>query len=261
MDPDRHSAEVERSFTAQADAFEDADRNQVFTADARWAFDRLPLRAEDLVLDVAAGTGHAARQLAPAVRAVVAVDATAAMLARGQAAAAAEGVTNIVYLRHHAEALPFLDGSFDVAVCRFALHHLQEPSAVIAEMVRCTRPGGYVALVDLLGDPDPAVAARQDELERRRDRSHARLLSERALRDAVAEAGLELLDLTVRTLRRPLGPWLAQTAPGPDAEREIEAALAAELRGGPVTGLRPERGAHDLSFTQTFGAAVARRPR
>jgi ubiquinone/menaquinone biosynthesis C-methylase UbiE len=87
-----HARRIERAFTTQADAFEDPSRNQVFTGDARWVFERLPLTTDDVVLDVAAGTGHAARQLAATARAVVALDTTEAMLARGQAQAAAEAV-------------------------------------------------------------------------------------------------------------------------------------------------------------------------
>jgi ubiquinone/menaquinone biosynthesis C-methylase UbiE len=59
-----HSQQIERAFTTQAEAFEDASRNRVVTSDARWVFERLALTGEDVVLDVAAGTGHAARQLA-----------------------------------------------------------------------------------------------------------------------------------------------------------------------------------------------------
>jgi SAM-dependent methyltransferase len=90
-----HARRIEQAFTAQAAAFEDPARNQVFTADARWVFERLPLCARDVVLDVAAGTGHAARQLAATARTVVALDATEAMLARGQAQSAAEGRDNV----------------------------------------------------------------------------------------------------------------------------------------------------------------------
>lgn len=83
-----HAGRIERAFTHQAAAFEDATRNRVFTADARWAFDALPRHGDELVLDAAAGTGHAARQLAPSVRAVVALDATEAMLRSLSCAAA-----------------------------------------------------------------------------------------------------------------------------------------------------------------------------
>lgn len=54
-----HAEEINRAFTAQAEAFEDPGRNRVFTADAHWVFERLPMTGDELVLDVAAGTGHA----------------------------------------------------------------------------------------------------------------------------------------------------------------------------------------------------------
>ena len=89
-----HSEAIERAFTQQAEAFEDPSYNRLFTTDSEWLFDRLPLTADDLVLDVAAGTGHVARRMAPKVRAVLAIDATEAMLEagrdRGQARRAAK---------------------------------------------------------------------------------------------------------------------------------------------------------------------------
>ena len=61
---DDHARRVEQAFSLQASAFEDPRFNRVFTSDAEWIFAELPLSAQDLVLDVAAGTGHAARLLA-----------------------------------------------------------------------------------------------------------------------------------------------------------------------------------------------------
>jgi hypothetical protein len=40
-------------------------RNTVFTTNASWAFDRLPRAGDELVINVEARSGHAARQLAP----------------------------------------------------------------------------------------------------------------------------------------------------------------------------------------------------
>jgi ubiquinone/menaquinone biosynthesis C-methylase UbiE len=256
-----HSQQIERAFTTQAEAFEDASRNRVFTSDARWVFERLPLSGQDVVLDVAAGTGHAARQLAATARAVVALDATEAMLARGQAQARAEGRDNVVFMRGDAAALPFLDGSFDVVVSRFAAHHFERPEAVVAEMVRCTRSGGHVALVDLIADEDLAVAEEQNRLERLRDPSHTRMLAAIETHALLTEAGLEEIDLATRPLERPLEPWLEQAQSGEAACHEIRAALRAELDGGPVTGFAP-RVADDgeLWFVQTFGSAIASKP-
>jgi ubiquinone/menaquinone biosynthesis C-methylase UbiE len=93
-----------------------------------------------------------ARQLAPSVRAVVAVDATVAMLEQGRA----RGVPNVIFLRADAAALPFLDASFDVVVSRFAVHHFEEPAMQLAEMRRCVKPRGRLAIADLVADPAAA---------------------------------------------------------------------------------------------------------
>ncbi len=264
-----HAREVERAFTIQADSFEDAGRNQVFTSDARWVFERLPVGPDDLVLDVAAGTGHAARQLAPAVRAVVALDATPAMLARGHAQATVDGIANVVFIPGDAAALPFLDASFDAVVCRFAAHHFEQPDAVVAEMARCVRPGGHVALVDLIAADDPPIAAAQNRLERLRDPSHSRMLSAGELETLLAGAGLRAVDLVVRRLERSLEPWLDQAEVTVQTAAQIRGGLRSELAGGPVTGFAPreDRDAPggdapggELWFTQTFVSAIARRP-
>jgi ubiquinone/menaquinone biosynthesis C-methylase UbiE len=253
-----HARRIERAFTTQADAFEDPSRNQVFTSDARWVFERLPVTADDVVLDVAAGTGHAARQLAATARAVVALDATEAMLARGQAQATDEGRGNVVFMRGDAAALPFLDGSFDVVVSRFAAHHFEAPEAVVAEMARCTRPGGHVALVDLVADREPAVAEEQNRLERLRDPSHTRMLAAIEMQAPAGEAGWRV-DVTAR--------WSAGPRPGsagPDADDvvlDVAAGTGHAARQLAATGFRP-RAADDgeVWFTQTFGSAIAVKP-
>jgi ubiquinone/menaquinone biosynthesis C-methylase UbiE len=256
-----HAQQIEQAFTTQAEAFEDPSRNQVFTSDARWVFERLPLTADDVVLDVAAGTGHAARQLAACARAVVALDATEAMLARGQAQAAAEGRENVVFMRGDAAALPFLDGSFDVVVSRFAAHHFERPEAVVAEMVRCTRPGGHVALVDLVADEDLDVAAEQNRLERLRDPSHTRMLAAIEIQALLTGAGLESIDVATRPLARPLTPWLEQAQTEEAVRDEVRAALRADVDGEAVTGFRPSATDDgELWFVQTFASAIASKP-
>ena len=135
-----HAARIARAFTAQAAAFEDPAVNRPFTTDAAWIAEHVAVGPDDLVLDVAAGTGIVARALAPRARAVVALDATAAMLEAGRAAAASDGIANVVFLLGDATALPFLDASFDVAVTRFSLHHLEEPARARGASARATIP-------------------------------------------------------------------------------------------------------------------------
>ena len=94
----------------------------------------------DRVLDVAAGSGNAAVPAALAGAAVVASDLTPALLEAGRRAAEARGVT-VDWQEADAEALPYDDGTFDVAMScvgiMFAPHH----ATAAGELVRVVRPG------------------------------------------------------------------------------------------------------------------------
>jgi len=247
-----HSEAIERAFTQQAEAFEDSHYNRLFTTDSDWLFERLPLSDDDLVLDVAAGTGHVARRLAPRVRAVVAVDATEAMLEAGRIEAKRAALRNVVFMHADAARLPFLDASFDIVVSRFAVHHFEDPAVQVAEMRRCLRMGGRLAIGDLIADPDPEVAATQNGLERLRDPSHTRMLSLERLAELVGSTDVEFRDV-----ERKLGPWLEQTQTPPEARAEIREALESELAGGPPTGFRPREVEGQLGFLHTAASVIA----
>ncbi len=56
------------------------------------------------------------------------------------------------FAQMHAHALGFSDHSFDLSTLSNALHHLEDPSAAIAEMKRVTRPDGWIIISELRSD-------------------------------------------------------------------------------------------------------------
>jgi ubiquinone/menaquinone biosynthesis C-methylase UbiE len=255
-----HAGAIQRAFTQQAPSFEDPRYLDLFTAQSAWMFAPLELRPDDLLLDVAAGTGHAARALAGSVRCAIALDTTKAMLAEGKDAAERDAIRNMVFMRGDAAALPFPDASFDVVVSRYAVHHFETPDGAVGEMVRCLRDGGRLALADIVADADPAVAAAQNHLERLRDPSHARALALEELTALVQRAGLEIVSVEVRELERRLTTWLDQADAIAAARATIGAELAAELAGGPPTGFRPHERDGEMRFVHRIASVVATRP-
>lgn len=255
-----HTERVREAFSTQAQSFEDERFKRVFTSDARWLFERLALAPEDVLLDVAAGTGHAARSLAPRVRFALAVDLTPAMLDAGKAAAAGAAIDNLLFQIGDAAALPFLEASFDVVLTRFALHHIEDPGAVVREMARCARPGGTVAIGDMVAVDAPGLAVSQNRLERLRDPSHARALGVRELGALCGEAGLEEVVSEVRTIAMPLERWLAQAHTPPASAEVIRAEIRAEIAGGAATGLDPFEQDGVLWLSQPWASLVARKP-
>jgi SAM-dependent methyltransferase len=108
--------------------------------------DACDIKPGDRVLDIAAGTGNAAIPAALAGGDVVATDLTPELLEQGRRQAENDGVA-LSWQEADAEALPFADGEFDVALScvgiMFAPHH----QASADELVRVVRPGGTIGLL------------------------------------------------------------------------------------------------------------------
>jgi ubiquinone/menaquinone biosynthesis C-methylase UbiE len=116
------------------------------------SYARLHLQPGQRVLDVGCGpatdTITLAHLLGPEGR-VVGVDADARMVLTANERAQATGVQNQVTHRvGDALALPFELDQFDATRCERLFEHLIHPEQALAEMVRVTRPGGRVVVLD-----------------------------------------------------------------------------------------------------------------
>jgi len=107
-------------------------------------------------LDLATGTADVAIDLAAsgAARRVVGIDPSAEMLAIGRRKLPARYVDSVVQLAQGAaESLPFDDGRFDAVTMAFGIRNVADRPRALAEMVRVTRSGGRLVILEL-GEPD-----------------------------------------------------------------------------------------------------------
>ncbi len=132
-----------------------------FGQDPRWRrflVSRLPIGPDDVVLDVATGTGAVALEL---VRqkgcSVVGLDQSPEMLdeARRRLLLSAE-TKHVRLVEASARELPFEDATFDGLTSAYLLRYLDDLPAGLGELARVLRPGATAALLDF-GVPPGAL--------------------------------------------------------------------------------------------------------
>ena len=96
------------------------------------------------VLDLGCGGGFMSEALARRGALVTGIDPAASAIAIAERHAAAQGLT-ITYVAASGERLPVPDQSMDHVVCVDVLEHVTDLGAVLDEISRALRPGGYLA--------------------------------------------------------------------------------------------------------------------
>jgi len=204
----------------------------------------------DRVVDLACGPGTLALQFARQVRWVCGVDLTPAMLHRARGTAQADGLDNLAFTLGDAQALPFADGSLDISVTSYSLHHMPDPSRVVGEMARVVKRGGRVGIIDIVVPEDPARAEAANRIEIARDVSHTRSLGRKDFDDMIADAGLRILASEVHEIPRMFDHWMqvagwSRGDPAYIETRELmEATMADDFAGfhprfAPASGKSP----------------------
>jgi ubiquinone/menaquinone biosynthesis C-methylase UbiE len=215
-------------------AFSVAQWHQRYTQQAQWSASlraylmaQIGIQPSTIMLDVGCGTGVLEKDLMSQYQTRVFgldLDAQALQFARTYAPSS-------IFISGDAIALPFASGNFDITFCHFVLLWIQDVHQALAEMVRVTRPNGYVIA---LAEPDYGGRIDYpDELSQLGRWQQESLLQQganpcmgRELRALFHQSGLKNVEAGVMG-----GQW-ADVNPGIENQLEWDV-IAADLSGNP----------------------------
>jgi len=262
-----HLDKIRERFTATADEF---SRNVRVTraAEAELVAERatagLTSASKMTAIDLACGPGTFTRPLAAHVERAIGADLTPAMVEKARAEAARDAITNIEFTCADVYSLPFADNSADILTCGYAFHHMTDPLNALKEMARVARPGGRVAIIDIIV-PDGFDPEHQTAIERERDPSHTNTLTPARFHEMFRDAGLRVYSESWHENFHDFDAWMrnAGRGPGDDYYAKTRKRMESFMTGKEASGFRPRPSGQDgsgIEFTHTVLLIVGEKP-
>jgi arsenite methyltransferase len=159
-------------------------------------FDLARIALGETVVDLGSGSGMdsflAALQAGASGR-VIGIDITEAQLAKSRRLAAEHAVTNVEFIEAHIEQLPLPDASADLLISNGVINLAPDKTRVFAEAARVLRPGGRLAIADIVTSTQLPVGVTCDASLWAACIGGA--MQRDDYRDAIEAAGFELDDL------------------------------------------------------------------
>lgn len=103
-----------------------------------------------VIADLGAGEGVLSMLLAQRGNTVIAVDNSERMVELGSEAARRQDVRGLEYRKGEMESVPISEASVDLALFSQSLHHAIHPQLAVEEALRILKPGGRIAVLDLM---------------------------------------------------------------------------------------------------------------
>ena len=152
---DKREVRIRRMFGEIAPWYDFLNHFLSLNIDRRWrttVAKRVPPIGGDPILDLCTGTGDLALtydRASGGTVPIVAADFCHEMLVRAaQKVERAKAANRIRIVEADAQHLPFPDGTFQLVSNSFGLRNITDPDLGLREMIRVTKPGGRIAILE-----------------------------------------------------------------------------------------------------------------
>lgn len=152
---DKREVRIRRMFGEIAPWYDFLNHFLSLNIDKRWrtiTANRVPPVGTEPILDLCTGTGDLALtydRAAGGKAPIVAADFCNEMLVRAAKKAEKAGAASrIQFVEADAQHLPFPDACFQLVTNAFGLRNVTDPDQGLREMIRVTRPGGRIAILE-----------------------------------------------------------------------------------------------------------------
>lgn len=171
-------------------------------------FEFCGIRENDILLDVACGTGDYAIYCAQRINSVYGIDLSVKMIDIARDHSEALQLKNISFEVQDVVKLPFRHNQFTIVNCKSSFHHFEDYVANINEMKRCCDVGGRIAVQDIIAYENPKINAYFEKLEKEIDTSHNITLSSNFINRLFYDNSITILNQHMASVWLNLGEYI-----------------------------------------------------
>ncbi len=219
--------------------------------------DIVGINENDMVLDVATGTGYMAVAAAEAHSRVVATDFTLEMLLETRKALEAwQSNTDLSLM--DADRLAFSGNSFDAVTCRVSLHHFVNPENAVGEMARVCKTGCRVIIMDVVSSEDKRKSELHNEMGKMRDPSEVRQWQTSEIQRMMKKAGLSIDRVESWSHEMAFDEWISLGEADAETAAHLKKMMIDSIEGDKA-GLSPRFIGDELFFTWTTAIILGKK--